>query len=229
MAQSTYVTPDLARSALLTIDMQRDFSTPGSPAYVEGTEAAIRPLEQLLDAFRACRRPIVHVVRLYRRDGSNVDLCRRAEIENGKRVVAPETEGAELVHELYPDAESPLDASTLLDGRLQRLGEHEWAMYKPRWGPFFQTPLDEFLRARNLNTIVIAGCNFPNCPRTTVYEASERDYRIVLVPQAVSQTYDRGLKELENIGVQLMEVADCVNELDRASEPQSTADPERPL
>ncbi|MDZ7731459.1 MAG: hypothetical protein U5K37_11920 [Natrialbaceae archaeon] len=43
--------------------------------------------------------------------------------------------------------------------------------------------------------------NFPNCPRTTIYEASERDFRIVCVPDALSGTYERGLEELRNIGV----------------------------
>jgi hypothetical protein len=52
----------------------------------------------------------------------------------------------------------------------------------------------------------MCGCNFPNyCPRTTIYETSERDFRIVLVKDAISLIYDiRGLQELQNIGVSLM-------------------------
>ncbi len=209
MAQPSYTAPDATRSVLLTIDVQRDFSVPGAPAYVEGTEAAVFPLQRVLDAVRAHDRPIVHVVRLYRPDGRNVDACRRRGIEQGERVVAPGTEGAELVDALKPTSNATLDAETLLSGELQRLADREWAMYKPRWGAFFQTPLGDFLQERDLNTVVVTGCNFPNCPRTTVYEASERDYRIVLIPEAVSGTYDRGLEELENIGVRLMGVRQC--------------------
>jgi nicotinamidase-related amidase len=52
--------------------------------------------------------------------------------------------------------------------------------------------------------VVFCGCNFPNCPRTSIYEASERDFRVVLVRDAVSGLYERGEQELLNIGVQLM-------------------------
>lgn len=209
MTQPFYTAPDPTRSALLTIDVQRDFSVPGAPAYVDDTKAAVSPLQRVLDAFRTHDRPIVHVVRLYRPDGSNVDACRRHSIEKGERIVAPGTEGAELVEGLKPTPGATLDPETLLSGTFQTLAEREWAMYKPRWGAFFQTPLEGFLRERDLNTVVVTGCNFPNCPRTTVYEASERDYRIVLIPAAVSGTYDRGLEELENIGVRLMDVDQC--------------------
>lgn len=209
MTQTSYTAPDPTRSALLTIDVQRDFSVPGASAYVDDTEAAVAPLRQVLDAFRTHDRPIVHVVRLYRPDGSNVDACRRQHIEEGERIVAPGTEGTELVDALKPTPGATLDAETLLSGTLQPLTEREWAMYKPRWGAFFQTPLEAFLRKKNLNTVVVTGCNFPNCPRTTIYEASERDFRIGMIPEAVSGTYDRGLQELENIGVHLMTPSEC--------------------
>lgn len=111
-----YTTPDPARSVLLTIDVQRDFSVPGASAYVEGTEAAVSSLQQVLDAFRAHGRPIVHVVRLYRADGSNVDACRRRDIETEAQVVEPGTKGAELVDALKPKQEVTLDAETLLSG-----------------------------------------------------------------------------------------------------------------
>jgi nicotinamidase-related amidase len=48
------------------------------------------------------------------------------------------------------------------------------------------------------------GCNFPNCPRTSVYEASERDFRVVLVEDAISGLYPKGKEEMLNIGVQVM-------------------------
>lgn len=213
MSQTSYTAPNFARSALLTIDVQRDFSVPNAPAYVDGTDAVLAPLQRVVEAFREQRRPIVHVVRLYRPDGGNVDACRRRDIEDGARVVAPGTEGAELVDALKPTPETKLDAESLLDGQLQSLGDREWALYKPRWGAFFQTRLEEFLREKGINTVVVTGCNFPNCPRTTVYEASERDFRIVMIPEAVSGTYDRGLEELENIGVRLMSVGQCRDSL----------------
>jgi nicotinamidase-related amidase len=78
-------------------------------------------------------------------------------------------------------------------------------MYKPRWGAFFQTPLEDHLRGLGVDTLAFCGANFPNCPRTSIYEASERDFRIVVAPDAVSGIYDRGRAELEGIGVVMMD------------------------
>ena len=54
------------------------------------------------------------------------------------------------------------------------------------------------------------GCNFPNCPRTSIYEASERDLRIMLVSDAISGLYDQGRSELENIGVVIADTDACL-------------------
>ena len=97
-----------------------------------------------------------------------------------------------------------LDAALLLAGRPQSLGAHEVAIYKPRWGAFYRTPLEKYLRERGISTVVFAGCNFPNCPRTSIYEASERDFRVVAIRDAISGLYERGERELLNIGVQLL-------------------------
>jgi nicotinamidase-related amidase len=86
-------------------------------------------------------------------------------------------------------------------------------MYKPRWGAFYGTRLEEHLRAIGTTTLVFAGCNFPNCPRTSIYEASERDFRVVLAEDAVSGLYDQGRLELRDIGVQLMTARDLVRQL----------------
>lgn len=201
--------PNPASAALVTIDVQRDFAVPGSPAEVPGTVEAIPAMRQVVDCFRRHRRPVIHVVRLYRPDGSNVDRSRRALVTEGQQLVAPETEGAELVDGLKPDPTVTLNAEWLLSGRLQQVGETEWTMYKPRWGAFFQTPLAEHLDRLGVDSLVVCGCNFPNCPRTTVYEASERDFRLALVSDATSGLYDRGEDELASIGVRLFTAQDC--------------------
>jgi nicotinamidase-related amidase len=165
-------------------------------------------------------KPIIHVIRLYNPDGSNVDLCRRRAVaELGKKLVIAGTKGAELVEELKPSSSSSsslscsklsLDTELLLQGEPQQVTANEWIMYKPRWGAFYATPLENHLHKLNVNTVVICGCNFPNCPRTTVYEASERDFQVVLIKDATSKVYEQGLQELENIGVELMTSVDCV-------------------
>src|SRR5690606_10907930 len=123
-----------------------------------------------------------HVVRLYERDGSNAELGRRGLIAKSGPIAAPGTPGSQLSPALCREAK--LDAKRLLAGELQPLGELEWVMFKPRWSAFFGTPLESFLRARAISTIVVSGCNLPNCPRATLCDASERDFRAVLVSDA---------------------------------------------
>jgi len=205
-----YLSPERGRAALITIEAQRDFAMPDSRAKVCGTMAAVPAMRELTRAFRARRQPIFHMVRLYRCDGSNVDLCHRASIEEGQRVVMPGTLGAELVDELKPDPSLRLDAESLLAGQPQPIGEREWILYKPRSSAFYQTPLEEQLRALGVTTLVVCGCNLPNGPRATVHAGSNRDFRIVLVTDATSGTTDQALSELAQMGVYLMTGEQCL-------------------
>ena len=206
-----YTQPDFVRSALLTVDTQNDFTLPGAPAEIKGTIDVVPYMARLVAAYRKSELPIVHVVRLYLPDGSNADLCRRSPIEEGKAVVVPGTEGAELVADLKPSSSTRLHHSALLGGEVQEIGRNETIMYKPRWGAFFHTPLEEHLRTLDVNTLVVSGCNFPNCPRASIFEASERDYRVVLVSDAVSQLYERGRTEIEGIGVRILSTGEVEN------------------
>ena len=206
---SSHTAPRFDAAALVTIDVQRD-TLDGRPLEIPGTSAALAAMAKLAQAFRRAGRPIVHVVRLYREDGSNVDLSRRALVEGGARILAPGDEGAELAPGLAPDGAPELDADALLAGELQPLGSGEWVLYKPRWGAFYETALEEHLRALGVDTLVFCGANFPNCPRTSVYEASERDFRIVVATDGVSGIYDRGRAELEAIGVRLVPADEVV-------------------
>jgi nicotinamidase-related amidase len=74
-------------------------------------------------------------------------------------------------------------------------------MFKPRWDAFYGTPLEQHLRELAVSTVVVVGCNFPNCPRATIYGASMRDFRAVLIADAVSGVYEQALLELNRIGV----------------------------
>jgi nicotinamidase-related amidase len=175
-----------------------------APVYVSGTKEVIPNMVRLLAIYRTHQWPIIHVVRLYLSDGSNAELCRREVIETGTQIVAPESDGAELVQELKPDKAVRLNSSELLSGNFQTIGLNEFIMYKSRWGAFYQTGLETFLSELNINTLIFTGCNFPNCPRSSIYEASERDYRIVLVKDAMSKLYKEGESEIRNIGVALL-------------------------
>jgi nicotinamidase-related amidase len=207
-SSSTYIAPQYERSALVTIDLQRDFLS--GRFEIVGTAAVVPAIARLVQCFRMERRPIIHVVRLYQPDGSNVDPSRRRLIEEGTMLVRPGTTGAQIAAPLLPAPDTVLDSDALLNGEFQVLGPQEWAMYKPRWGAFFGTALEAHLRRLEVSTLVFAGCNFPNCPRTSIYEASERDFRIVAVDDAISGLYEQGREELRGIGVSVVSTAKVI-------------------
>jgi nicotinamidase-related amidase len=211
-ASDRYTRPLAASAALVLIDVQRDFVDLGDDAAmpVAGTRAAIPAMAKLATAFRERGRPIVHVIRLYRRDGSNVDAVRRQSIEGGARIAVPGSAGSQIAPELLPNVVE-LDHQSLLAGGFQQVGATEHVMYKPRWGAFYDTNLDAHLRESGSDTLVFAGCNFPNCPRTSIYEASERDFRIVLVSDAISGLYDRGIEECRAIGVEVLGLSETLD------------------
>src|ERR1700730_7196229 len=114
-ANADYTRPDFDSMALTTIDMQQDFLA-GQPFEIPGTSEILSRIQTLVAAFRRAQLPIVHMIRLYKSDGSNVDLCRRRAVEQGAAIVYPGTVGAELAPPLLPGPNAQLDANLLLSG-----------------------------------------------------------------------------------------------------------------
>lgn len=203
-----YTSPELRSSALVLIDVQNDFVN--GTAAVGGTAELVDTMARLVRIFRAAHRPIVHVVRLYVPGGSDVDPPRRAAVESGQQIAAPHTDGAAIPAALQAH---PLDYESLLDGGTQHVGANEVVIFKPRWSAFYRTELDRHLRDAGVNTVVVAGCNLPNCPRATLFDASERDYRAALVTDATSQVTGERLDDLRLIGVELLTTTDIERSL----------------
>jgi nicotinamidase-related amidase len=185
--------------ALITVDMQNDFLRSDSPVMASGVKTALPQIGQLVRGFREHRKPIFHSVRLYRPDGTNVDLFRRTAVEEGMRVLMPGTRGADLV----PDA--------LLAGEFQELARNEYAFYKPRWGAFFGTELDARLRQLGITTILVCGVNFPTGGRATVYEGAARDYRVIVASDAFGDASEDSLRELGRLGAYQKTAAACLD------------------
>lgn len=207
-SNDTFTAPHFASSALLVIDTQVDFLD-GGASPISGTSDRLPEMTQLVEAYRSTGRPIVHVIRLY--DGDDVDLVRRAAIQNGAPIVRPRSAGAQIAPGLLPDIE--LDSDALLAGELQQVTNHEVVMWKPRWSAFHRTSLDSHLHDLEVDTVVVAGCNFPNCPRATIFDASERDYRVVIAHDATSQVTPERLAEAVRLGVYAMSTEDVVREV----------------
>jgi nicotinamidase-related amidase len=201
-----YTAPDYQHAALLTIDVQHS-TLEGGSLEILGTRDAASRIKGVAALFRESRWPIVHVVRLYEADGSNAELCRRRALERGAEFFLAGTTGSALAEELLPRTGIGLEDRSLLAGSFQQIGPLEWVMYKPRWSAFFATGLEGHLRSYGVTTVVVSGCNYPNCPRATLYDASARDFRSVLISDAVSRFDDRGQHEMNDIGVFVVDAA----------------------
>jgi len=166
---------DPRTTALIFIDMQRDFLEPGGFGETLGNDvsllaAAIEPCRAVLAAARRLRMLVVHT-----REGHRPDLsdAPRAKVERGApslRIGAMGPMGRILVrgepgHDIIP-ALSPIDGEPVVD--------------KPGKGAFFATDLHELLRNRHIDTLIVGGVTTEVCVHTTVREANDRGYRCVV-------------------------------------------------
>jgi nicotinamidase-related amidase len=199
-----YTQLNLDSCALLVIDTQNDFGDHEGAHPMPDLEQVMPKLVKAIEVFREAGKLIVHVVRLYKEDGSNVDLCRRWHFQQGElSMVVPGTWGAELVAGTNPTG-AKLDPDALLAGEFQELTPKELVMYKPRFSAFHNTPLKELLDSKGIDSVVIVGITFSNCVRATQFGATDNGYRVGLVPSACTGVNDEELMAMQAVGVQLI-------------------------
>ena len=175
---------ELARTALLLIDMQRDFLEPGGFGEALGNDVsrlarAVAPCRRLLDAARGLGMLVVHT-----REGHRPDLsdAPRAKLERGvprQRIGDPGPMGRILVrgepgHAIVP-ALAPLAGEPVID--------------KPGKGAFYATDLQAVLANRGIENLVVCGVTTEVCVHTTVREANDRGYRCVVPGDACASYF----------------------------------------
>ena len=184
-------------TALVVIDMQKDFVLPGGAACIAGAMATVPNIAKVLEGFRRLQLPVFHVVREYRADGSDVEIARLDSFLAGKRCVVPGTEGCEIVDELKPV-------------------EGEYRVVKNRYSAFLNTELDFMLRRLGVRNLVICGTQYPNCVRATVFDAVSFGYGVTLVTDATSaqtrEIADANISDIRNIGVECIETQELIAE-----------------
>lgn len=190
------ILPDLtarivpAHCALLVIDMQKDFCTPGFKAEAAGrdlsmAQSAIPHIARLLTGARAAGTTVVHVGFATEPDhGSDSGpwlAQRRRATFSADNLCITGTEGADFVDALAP-----------------RTGE--LVVRKRRYSAFTGTDLDLLLRARSIRTIICCGVSTNACVETTTRAGFELDYYVAVPPDACG-SWDRDLHEgtLRNI------------------------------
>ncbi|WP_100960930.1 isochorismatase family cysteine hydrolase [Bosea sp. FBZP-16] len=186
---------DLARVALVIIDMQRDFLEPGGFGAALGNDvsllmAAVEPCRRMLAGARAAGLLVIHT-----REGHRPDLsdAPRAKVERGppeKRIGAPGPMGRILIrgeagHDIVP-ALAPLPEEPVID--------------KPGKGAFYQTDLDLMLRNRGIETLLVCGVTTEVCVHTTVREANDRGYRCLVLADACASYFP----EFHEVGLRMI-------------------------
>lgn len=214
MFTDPFTAPQYDQAALITVDVQND-TLDGGTFEVPGTSAILPAIARLCRSFRDAGRPIVHVIRIYTPDGRDADRCRRNALRAGKSLLLKGSKGRRPAEALIPDPDIRIDDDLLMAGGIQAIGPEEVLLYKPRWGAFYRTPLDGHLREKGISTLVFCGCNYPNCPRTSIYQAGERDYRITVAVDALSGIQAKDIGELKRIGVNCAAAEDICELLDR--------------
>lgn len=170
-------------TALMIIDMQRDFLDPegyiGSMGYsVAPTRATIEPIQKLLAAARKHGFSVIHTREAHQPDLSDCPQVKHWRSRNlspvgigdegplGRLLVRGE-EGWKIIKEL-----EPLDNEIVID--------------KPGKGAFFATSLDFTLRLRGIKNLILTGVTTDVCVHTTMRDANDRGYECLLVTDATA-------------------------------------------
>ena len=194
-AEPEPVAVDPGRTAVIVIDMQRDFLEPGGFGETLGNDvslltAAVGPCQVLLAGARKHGLLIIHT-----REGHRPDLsdAPRAKVERGApslrigalgpmgRILVRGEPGHDIVPELYPQPGEPV-------------------IDKPGKGAFYATDLHSILMNRGIENLIVCGVTTEVCVHTTVREGNDRGYRCV-VPGDCCASY---IPEFHEVGLRMV-------------------------
>jgi nicotinamidase-related amidase len=187
------------RTALIIIDMQRDFLEPGGFGEALGNnvsllKAAVEPCKAVLAAAREAGILVIHT-----REGHRPDLSDAppAKVERGSpskrigdpgpmgRILIRGEPGHDIIDELYP-----IDGEPVID--------------KPGKGAFYQTDLQLMLQNCAIENLLVCGVTTEVCVNTTVREANDRGYRCVVLADCCAsyfpEFHEMGLKMIKAQG-----------------------------
>jgi biuret amidohydrolase len=186
---------ELASTALMIIDMQRDFLEPGGIGEMIGNDISlirktVEPCRKLLTVARDAGLYIVHTREGHRPDLSDASPSKlaRGRFQTGIGDVGPM--GRLLVrgehgHEIIPEL-APLAGEAVID--------------KPGHGAFFATDLFHILTNHAIKTIIVCGVTTEVCVNSTVREAHDRGFECVVPSDCVGSYYP----EMQRVGLEMI-------------------------
>lgn len=167
----------LEHTALMVIDMQNDFCTPGGWADLKGfdvgqTQRAIEPLKVLLRALRRTPITIIHTGEGHRPDLSDCPPHKLARSKHQNAEIGSEGNMGRLLtrgsksHDFVDDLQ-PLPSEIVLN--------------KPGKSAFVATDLDLILRQRQIKQLILTGVTTECCVHTTLRMANDLGYECLLL------------------------------------------------
>ena len=194
-AEPAAVTVDTGRTALIIIDMQRDFLEPGGFGAALGNDvsrlkAAVGPCADVLAAARRADVLVIHTREGHRPDLTDAPPIKVERGDPALRIGAPGPMGRILIrgepgHDIIP-ALYPVPGEPIID--------------KPGKGAFYATSLGRLLADRNIANLLVCGVTTEVCVNTTVREANDRGYRCI-VPADCCASY---FPEFHEIGLRMI-------------------------
>ena len=182
-------------SALVIIDMQRDFLEPGGFGEMLGNDVSrlrstIEPNRRLLAAWRSAGLQVIHTREGHRPDLTDLPPAKKAR-GRGKtsigdkgpmgRILVRGEAGHDIIPELYP-----LPTEPVID--------------KPGKGAFFATDLHAILQHRGIQKLLVTGVTTEVCVNTTVREANDRGYDCLVVEDCVGSYFP----EFQEMGLKMI-------------------------
>ncbi len=165
-----------AHTALVVIDMQRDFIEPGGFGHMLGNdvrrlEAIVPACQRVLQAWRGLAAPVVHTREAHRPDLSDCPPAKRERGNPMLRIGERGPMGRLLV------AGEP--GNQIIEALAPREGE--LVIDKPGKGAFHATGLESQLRARGITHLVFMGVTTEVCVQTSMREANDRGFDCLLL------------------------------------------------
>lgn len=186
---------DPTSTALIIIDMQRDFLEPGGFGELLGNDVSllrstIEPCQRVLAAARRAGLAVLHT-----REGHRADLMdappsklARGGLEIGigdsgpmGRVLVRGEPGHGIIAELAPADDEPV-------------------IDKPGKGAFYETDLHLILQNRGIRTLIVCGVTTEVCVHTTVRQANDRGYECVVPGDCVGSYFP----EFQRVGLEMI-------------------------
>lgn len=152
------------RAALLVIDMTDDFLTVGAPYECAGARRIVPRINRLIHAARTRRLPVVFTTQVHAADGSDLGMVR-------------------YLHPVTAAGDALVEGSdgTRIHGAVDFDPDRDELVVKRRYSAFYGTDLENFLRCRDVDSVIITGVATHSCCEATARDALFRDLAVYFV------------------------------------------------